>query len=105
MATFLIPNNHTPKLDDESGPGSAQRPDPEHRGSADVRWPLFFRPGSADAQSHLHGNDDLPERVPADPAAPAVGQAEWLPGRSVKWGVACVYGCVLCVSWLSGLSW
>lgn len=80
----------TPSPDDEPGPGSAQRPDPEHRGPACSPWPLPSRPGSADAQGHFHGHNELPQRVPAHPAPAAGGQAERLSGRSVK--------CVCCVS-------
>lgn len=70
--------------DDGPGPGPAQGPDPEHRGSAVIHRPFPFRPGSADAEGHLHGDNELPERVPTHPAPAAGCQAERFPGRSVK---------------------
>lgn len=86
----------TPSPDDEPGPGSAQRPDPEHRGPACSPWLLPSRPGSADAQGHFHGHNELPQRVPAHPAPAAGGQAERLSGRSVK--------CVVCLNMVHVIS-
>ena len=102
-----------PPPDDEPGPGPAQRPDPEHRGPARRPRPVPSRPGPADAQGHLHGHHELPERVPAHPAPAAGGQAARLAGRSVGFRVseyldrffafhACLYVFV-CLEQIAGL--
>lgn len=76
---FIPPQFHPPS-DDEPGPGPASGPDPEHRGPAGCPGPLTTGPGPANAQSHLHGYHELPERVPAHPAPAAGGPAEGLAG-------------------------
>lgn len=79
----LNPTPPTPPIDDEPGPGPTPRPYPEHRGPASSPRFLPSRPGSADAQGHLHGHHELPQRVPAHPPPAAGGPPERLPGRSV----------------------
>lgn len=92
--TFVFaPKNDTILLifspDDDPGSRSAQRLDPEHRGPACSAWPLPLRSGSAHAQGHVHGHDELPQRMSAHPAPAAGGQAERLPGRSVEGRAVC----------------
>lgn len=70
--------------DDDPGPRPTQRSDPEHRGPPAGAQPFPPGPGSADAEGHLHGHHELPQRVPADPAPAADGPTHELFGRSVN---------------------